>query len=311
MGRRGGGNKGRPVNGILLLDKPAGLSSNAALQQVKRLFRARKAGHTGNLDPLATGMLPICFGQATKVSAFLLDAAKYYRVTMKLGEQTTTGDAEGEVSATGPANTTVVARVVAVLDKFHGEIEQIPPMYSALKHKGERLYKLAREGREVERPPRRVTIHSLQLIEHGADHLTLDVHCSKGTYVRTLVEDLAAAAGSCAHVSALRRLGVGPYMDAPMWTLEALEAIAVEEGESGLDRLCLPLDSALSEWPEVEVTGDSAYYLRRGNPVLVPRSPARGWVRLYESAGRFMGMGEILDDGRVAPRRLMSAAGER
>ncbi len=311
MGRRGGGNKGRPVNGILLLDKPAGLSSNAALQQVKRLYRARKAGHTGNLDPLATGMLPICFGQATKVSAFLLDAAKYYRVTMKLGEQTTTGDAEGEVSATGPADAAVVDRVVGVLDKFHGEIEQIPPMYSALKHKGERLYKLAREGREVERPARRVTIHSLQLIERGADYLSLDVHCSKGTYVRTLVEDLAAAAESCAHVSALRRLGVGPYMDAPMWTLDALETIAVDEGESGLDRLCLSLDSALSEWPEVEVTGDSAYYLRRGNPVLVPRSPAQGWVRLYESAGRFMGMGEILDDGRVAPRRLMSTAGER
>jgi len=311
MGRRGGGNKGRPVNGILLLDKPAGLSSNAALQQVKRLYRARKAGHTGNLDPLATGMLPICFGQATKVSAFLLDAAKYYRVTMKLGEQTTTGDAEGEVSATGPADAAVVDRVVGVLDKFHGEIEQIPPMYSALKHKGERLYKLAREGREVERPARRVTIHSLQLIERGADYLSLDVHCSKGTYVRTLVEDLAAAAESCAHVSALRRLGVGPYMDVPMWTLDALETIAVDEGESGLDRLCLSLDSALSEWPEVEVTGDSAYYLRRGNPVLVPRSPAQGWVRLYESAGRFMGMGEILDDGRVAPRRLMSTAGER
>ncbi len=311
MGRRGGG-KGRPVNGILLLDKPAGLSSNAVLQQVKRLYRARKAGHTGNLDPLATGMLPICFGQATKVSAFLLDAAKYYRVTMKLGEQTATGDAEGEVTVTGPADAAVVEQVVAMLEPFQGEIEQIPPMYSALKHKGERLYKLAREGREVERPPRRVTIHSLVLIDRDSDRVTLDVRCSKGTYVRTLIEDIAVAAGSCAHVAALRRLGVGPYMeDASMWTLDELEAIAEAEGEAGLDRLCLPLDSALREWPEVEVTGDSAYYLRKGNPVLIPRSPAQGWVRLYENAGRFMGMGEVLDDGRVAPRRLMSAAGER
>ena len=309
MGRRGGGGKGRPVNGILVLDKPVGLSSNAALQQVKRLFRARKAGHTGNLDPLATGMLPICLGQATKVSAFLLDAAKYYRVTMKLGEQTTTGDTEGEVTATGAADAATVAKVVTVLEQFHGEIEQIPPMYSALKHKGERLYKLAREGREVERPPRRVTIHSLVLVERGADSLTLDVHCSKGTYVRTLVEDLAQAVGSCAHVAELRRLGVGPYVDEHMWTLEELEGIAAESGESGLDRLCLPLDSALGGWPQVQVSGDSAYYLRRGNPVLVPRSPTQGWVRLYEEAGRFMGMGEVLEDGRVAPRRLMSVAG--
>lgn len=311
MGRRGGGGKGRPVNGILLLDKPAGLSSNAALQQVKRLYRARKAGHTGNLDPLATGLLPICLGEATKVSAFLLDAAKHYRVTMKLGEQTATGDAEGEVVATGPADEATLGKVEAALPGFLGEIEQIPPMYSALKHKGERLYKLAREGREVDRPPRRVTIHTLEVVERTGDSLTLDVHCSKGTYVRTLVEDLASAAGSCAHVSALRRLGVGPYRQARMWTLDELAAIADKAGEAGLDELCLPLDSALREWPEVAVSGDSAYYLRRGNPVLVPRSPASGWVRLYEGQGRFMGMGEMLDDGRVAPRRLMSQVAQR
>ncbi|HYW93626.1 MAG TPA: tRNA pseudouridine(55) synthase TruB [Gammaproteobacteria bacterium] len=298
----------RAVDGILLLDKPPGMSSNGALQQVKRLFRARKAGHTGNLDPLATGMLPVCMGDATKVSAFLLDAEKRYRVTCTLGARTSTGDTEGEVVETGPVGPEVSERLDAVLACFRGEIRQVPPMYSAVKHRGERLYRLARQGIEVAREPRAVRIHALEVLERGAESFVLDLRCSKGTYVRTLVEDIAREMGSCGHVTSLRRLGVGPYQDQPMHTLEKLENLAVQ-GLSPLDALCLPIDSALCQWPAVDLTPDTAFYLRQGQPVLVPRLPQEGWVRLYESERRrFIGMGEIIEDGRVAPRRLMQGA---
>ena len=308
MGRRHRHSNQRRVNGILLLDKPSGLTSNAALQTVKKLYRARKAGHTGSLDPLATGLLPICFGEATKVSGFLLDADKDYRVTCRFGARTTTGDAEGEVLEQRPVEGLTEDRLRELLQGFLGEIEQIPPMYSALKHKGERLYKLAREGVEVEREPRQVTIHALELLRLEPPLAEIRVHCSKGTYVRTLVEDVGEALGCGAHVAGLRRLGVGPFDDTQMVDMEALRAVAAEGGEHALDKLLLPLESGLAQWPDVRLSGDAAFYLRQGQPVLVPKAPTEGLVRLYEGESRFLGVGEILDDGREAPRRLMTAS---
>ena len=309
MSRRQRNSHLRPVNGILLLDKPAGITSNAALQAVKKLYRARKAGHTGSLDPLATGLLPICFGEATKISGFLLDADKDYRVTCKLGERTTTGDAEGELLEQRPVEGVTEKNVRRVMEGFIGDIEQIPPMYSALKHKGERLYKLARQGIEVEREARQVKILEMELLDFSPPQVTFRVHCSKGTYVRTLMEDMGEMLGCGAHVVGLRRLGVGPFDDAGMVDMESLEALAAGgmSGLAELDKLLLPLESGLAQWPDVRLSGDAAFYLRQGQPVLVPRAPTSGWVRLYEGETQFLGMGEILDDGRVAPRRLMNA----
>ena len=306
MGRRRHNPNLRRVNGILLLDKPAGMTSNAALQMVKKLYAARKAGHTGSLDPLATGLLPLCFGEATKVSGFLLDADKDYQVLCRFGERTSTGDAEGEVIEQRPVDTITEQQLRGVLDEFLGDIEQIPPMYSAVKHKGERLYKLARQGVEVEREPRQVTIFDLDLVHLEAPTAEIRVRCSKGTYVRTLVEDIGERLGCGAHVAGLRRLGVGPFDDSGMIGMEQLEAVAAE-GHYALDQLLLPMESGLTQWPDVRLTGDAAFYLRQGQPVLVPKAPTTGWVRLYEGESRFLGMGEILDDGRVAPRRLMVA----
>lgn len=299
----------RPVNGILLLDKPAGITSNAALQAVKKLYRARKAGHTGSLDPLATGLLPICFGEATKISGFLLDADKDYQVTCKLGERTNTGDAEGELLEQRPVEGITEKSVRRVMEGFIGDIEQIPPMYSALKHKGERLYKLARQGIEVEREPRQVTILDMELLDFSLPQVAFRVHCSKGTYVRTLMEDMGEILGCGAHVAGLRRLGVGPFDDTGMMDMQSLEALAAGgmAGLAELDKLLLPLESGLAQWPDVRLSGDAAFYLRQGQPVLVPNAPTDGWVRLYEGETQFLGMGEILDDGRVAPRRLMNA----
>lgn len=293
----------RAVNGVLLLDKPVGLSSNAALQTVKRLFNARKAGHTGSLDPLASGLLPLCLGEATKVSGYLLDADKSYRFTCRLGATTATGDAEGEVLETRPVPPLDQDQVEAVLERFRGGIDQVPPMYSALKHQGQRLYKLARQGVEVERQPRRVTIHRLELIGLEGEFLTCEVHCSKGTYVRTLAEDIGRILGCGAHVSELRRTGVAPYDADQMVTLDQLRELA-EQGFEALDRCLLPVDTALQSWPAVHLNDDSAYYLNGGQAVMVPRAPTSGWVRLYQGE-QFLGLGEILDDGRVAPRRLM------
>jgi tRNA pseudouridine55 synthase len=299
--------KGRDVHGILLLDKPSGITSNAALQQVKRLYFARKAGHTGSLDPLASGVLPICMGEATKVSAFLLDADKRYRVRCQLGVRTATGDAEGEVLETRAVNPYSRAQLESVLEQFRGSIEQIPPMYSALKHQGQRLYKLARQGVEVERQPRPVEIYALVLTAQDDDWIEIDVHCSKGTYVRTLVEDIGEKLGCGAHVCALRRTGVGPYDETGLVTITVLEELK-QSDLAAMDRLLLPIESALTQWPGVELSTDAAFYLQQGQPVLVPRAPTSGWVRLYERDHTFLGMGEILDDGRVAPRRLMKGA---
>ncbi|WP_018953536.1 tRNA pseudouridine(55) synthase TruB [Thioalkalivibrio sulfidiphilus] len=294
----------RDVHGIVLLDKPQGYSSNQALQRVKYLFRARKAGHTGSLDPLATGLLPLCFGEATKVSGFLLDADKHYRTRCRLGQTTDTADAEGQVLETRPVPALNEALIEAALAPFRGPIHQVPPMYSALKHQGQRLYELARKGEEVERKARDVTIHALSCLGFTADTLELDVHCSKGTYIRTLVEDIGERLGCGAHVIELRRLGLGPFETPTMVTLEEIEARA-EQGEAALDALLTPIDSALTQWPAVRLDRDSAYYLRQGQAVFVPGAPTRGLVRVYGPGETFLAMGEILDDGRVAPRRLM------
>ena len=294
----------RDVHGIVLLDKPQGYTSNQALQRVKYLFRARKAGHTGSLDPLATGLLPICLGEATKVSGFLLDADKHYRTRCRLGVTTETADSEGEVLLERPVPPLDETVIEAALAPFRGPIRQVPPMYSALKHQGRRLYELARKGEQVERPPRSVTIHELTCPGFSADTLDLDVHCSKGTYVRTLVEDIGERLGCGAHVIELRRLGLGPFDGPGMVTLDEIEARAAQ-GEAALDALLAPVDSALAHWPAVSLDRDSAFYVRHGQAVFVPGAPTRGMVRIYGPGGAFLGMGEILDDGRVGPRRLM------
>ena len=294
----------RPVDGLVLLDKPVGWTSNAALQAVKRLYRAKKAGHTGSLDPLASGLLPLCLGEATKLSGLLLNADKSYRFTCRLGVITATGDAEGEVLATRPVGPLSREQIEAALRRFTGPIQQIPPMYSAVKRDGQPLYKLARQGIEVERAPREVTVHELRLLRQDAEELECELRCSKGTYVRTLAADLGEALGCGAHVSALRRTAVEPYDAARMVTLDALRERA-ERGLAALDDWLLPPDSAVANWPAVSVSGDSAFYLRQGQPVLVPRAPSQGWLRLYQEGRQFLGIGEILDDGRVAPRRLL------
>ncbi len=291
----------RDVHGVLLLDKPVGMTSNQALQAVKRLFNARKAGHTGSLDPLASGLLPLCFGEATKVSAYLLDADKEYAVQCRLGSRTTTADAEGEVLETCQLPTLKQTRIEQVFGQFCGVITQIPPMYSALKHQGQRLYDLARDGIEVPRKPRSVTIHSLVLTAYSNDSLEFKVRCSKGTYVRTLVEDLARAFGSCGHVSALRRTLVGPYTN--MHRLEELQQAHMHNNV--LDRLLLPIDSALTHWPQVHMSEDAVWYFLKGQAVMVPGAPTAGWLRAYGD-GRFLGLAEVLPDGRVTPRRLMN-----
>lgn len=295
---------GRPVSGILLLDKPAGETSNRALQRVRRLLQARKAGHTGSLDPLATGLLPLCFGEATKVSGCLLDAAKRYRVTAQFGVTTETADAEGAVLERRDPGALTESRVEAALGGLRGEQDQVPPMYSALKHQGQRLYALARQGVEVPRAPRRVTVHALELEWLTGAEAGLLVHCSKGTYVRTLVADLGEALGCGAHVTALRRTALGPFQEPEMVSLEALERRA-EAGPEALDELLLPADAAISDWPAVSLGRQTAPYLRQGQAVWVPRAPATGPVRLYAAEG-FLGMGTVLDDGRVAPRRLLA-----
>lgn len=301
MARRN--NKGRPVNGVILLDKPINMSSNHALQKVKRLFDARKAGHTGSLDPLATGMLPICLGEATKISAFLLDANKTYRFKCQLGTRTATADAEGEVIETRAFEHIELKDVEQVIPRFIGDIEQVPPMYSALKQDGQRLYDLARQGIEVERKARPVTIFSLEILGFEQGELELLVRCSKGTYVRTLAEDIGEALGCGAYITELRRLSVGPY-DGEMVTLEQLQAQA-DAGVEALDSLMLGIDSGISDWPEVRLDADSAYYIKLGQPVQVARAPTEGWVRIYDEQ-HFLGVGEIQDDGRVAPRRMLN-----
>ena len=297
--------KGRVVDGILLLDKPLGISSNDALQKVKRLFQAQKAGHTGTLDPLADGMLPLCFGHGTKVSHYLTESNKTYFVRVKLGQTTSTGDLDGELTSERSADGITRESIQQLIPEFLGEIMQVPPMYSALKHEGKRLYDLARQGIEVEREARPVTIHSIDLGEFADGEFEITVVCSKGTYIRTLAEDMGEKLGCGAHVVRLRRTGVGPYTNLPLHTLDELIAVS-EQGQEALDALLIPIDTALEDWPVVNLGEDAAHFIKFGNPVHVSGVPKEGWVRLYETDGeRFIGLGEIDPDGNVAPRRLM------
>ncbi len=303
-GRRG--QRGRSVDGIVLLDKPSGITSNRALQQVKRLYNARKAGHTGSLDPLASGMLPICLGEATKVSAWLLDADKTYEVVAAIGQQTDSGDADGEVIATSDKQSVTLAELEAALAGLHGRIQQVPPMYSALKQGGRRLYELARAGQVVDRPPRTVTIHALEVIAFDPQRPRLRVRCSKGTYVRTLVEDLAASIGTLAHVAALRRIALGPFGGRPMVTLDELQQRAASD-EAALDAVLEPLDAALQGVPAVHVNDVAAAAVLHGRAVAVTNAPSGGLVRLYGPGELLLAMGEALGDGRVAPKRVFGA----
>lgn len=298
----------RDVSGLLLLDKPPGMTSNAALQKVKRLFAARKAGHTGSLDPIATGMLPLCLGEATKLSAFLLKADKTYRVTARFGTRTDTGDATGKTIADTAQRPQGRSQLEAVLDRFIGETEQVPPMYSALKHKGKRLYELARAGQTVERAPRRIRIRRLELEMYSPSEPVFLVVCGGGVYIRTLIEDVAGAIGSLAHVSALRRLGVAPFEESGMVTMDRIEAGA-DQGYSRLDALLLPADAAVSALRAVRLSASESFYLQRGNPVSAARGTRPGPVRLYADAQGFIGIGEATVDGQVAPRRLLKPQG--
>ena len=294
----------RAVTGILVLDKPPGMSSNAALQHVKRLYRADKAGHTGALDPLATGVLPICLGQATKLSGYLLDADKRYHVRAAVGSCTTTGDAEGEATRRSDAAVLTRDQLEAVLTRFTGEIRQRPPMYSALKRDGRPLYELAREGIEVDRAERPVRIERLALTAFAPGSFELDVRCSKGTYIRTVVEDLAAAAGHCAHVAMLRRVEAGPFGPSDLVTAEALER-AAEAGPEALDALLLPPLAGLASWRRVEVGETSARRLAHGQAVEAPAGPP-GLVAVTGAGGVLLGIAEQGGDGALTPRRWMS-----
>lgn len=298
--------KGRDVDGVLLLDKPIGCSSNAALQRARRLFGARKAGHTGSLDPLASGLLPICLGEATKISSWLLHADKRYRVTADLTCETDTGDREGRPIRYNEAVLPTTDEITAVIRDFVGEQQQVPPIYSALKRGGRPLYELARAGVEVEREARTITVHAIDLVACADSELTLDVSVSRGTYVRTLVEDIARGFGGAAHVAALRRSAVGAYDDGSMFDFERLEAIA-EDGLVALDEILVPVSRALACWPQVVVPPDAAVAVTHGRAVAVPGSPRAGdWVRIVNDTGGFLGLGEIDRAGQLAPRRMFT-----
>ena len=293
----------RRVDGVLLLDKPAGISSNSALQKAKMLFQAAKAGHTGNLDPVATGLLPVCFGEATKFSQFLLDADKTYQAEFTFGQTTTTGDAEGEITSSQPVNVTLPQLERVLLD-FTGEISQVPPMYSALKYQGRALYEYARKGVEIERQARAVTIYQLTLDAFDGTQARVTVKCSKGTYIRVLAEDIGHALGCGAFMSALRRTATSNFGINDALTLEQLNGMDMAQRDACL----LPLDVLVENLTKVVLDADSAFYLKRGNPVWLPRQTERGEVRLYEEGGVFLGVGVAMDDGKIAPRRLVNFA---
>jgi len=293
------------VHGILLLDKPVGLTSNQALQQAKRLLKARKAGHTGSLDPLASGLLPLCFGEATKVSRFLLEADKRYLAVFLLGQSTATGDAEGEVIETRPV--TVGRRdIERAIERFTGTIEQIPPMYSAIKQGGQPLYKLARAGITTERAPRTVTVYEYTVLGLEGERLTVDIRCSKGTYIRALAHDLGEILGCGAHVAELRRTEMGGFRIEEALTLADFEALP--DPQTRAARL-VPADEALRAVPAITISRHAAYYFCQGQAVMAQSLPPAGWLRVYEEGGeeggRFLGLAEVDDDGRAAPRRLL------
>ncbi|MGS2723733.1 tRNA pseudouridine(55) synthase TruB [Porticoccus sp. GXU_MW_L64] len=316
MGRRRR-QRGRPVSGVFLLNKPSGMSSNDALQRVKYLMFADKAGHTGSLDPLATGVLPICLGEATKFSHFLLDSDKGYRATFRFGIQTETGDSDGDIVAQQSAARLTKKMVEKAIEPFRGDIMQVPSMYSALKHNGEPLYKLARQGITVEREARPCTIFQYDLLDFRSREgrageiaeADVFVHCTKGTYIRTLAEDLGEALGVGAHVSMLHRTQAGPFFEDDATSLDELERL--REGKRGedMDYLLKPTEAAVDDLPGFDLPEDVAFYLKKGQPVICPqayRDAEEGdIVRLFVEDGPFLGVGEVLDDGMVAPRRLV------
>jgi tRNA pseudouridine55 synthase len=287
------------MHGILLLDKPAGFSSNQALQMVRRLLGARKAGHTGSLDPFATGMLPICLGEASKTAAFMLEAGKSYLAVARLGQATSTGDTEGEVVKEQPLADLDVQQIERVLLGFTGQISQVPPMYSALKHQGQPLYKLARQGLEVERKPRQVSIHHLELLCWEPPLLTFEVSCSKGTYIRTLAEDICVQLGSCGHLQSLRRLSVEPFAPDGLVTMEQVEKAVAADVER---EILLPLDAGLSAWPELRLDQRAAECFRHGNPVAGTTDAVM--VRVFGPNRGILGLGEARADGKVYPKRV-------
>ena len=287
-------------SGVLLLDKPLGLSSNAALQRVRTLFDRVKAGHVGSLDPLATGMLPVCLGEATKIAGDILAGRKRYRFTIALGSATSTGDTEGEITEHAAVPPLQETQVREVLARFHGLQSQVPPMYSALKRDGQPLYRLARAGLSVPRAPRSIELFELNLEELGGEHLVLETLCSKGTYIRVLAEDVARALGSCGHVAALRRVAVEPFGGQPMQTLESLAQLRA----AGAALPLLPLDFALQHLPAVHLNAADTERCRRGQRIAATASGQR--VRIYDAQGRFMGLGEAEAQGGLQPRRLFN-----
>lgn len=293
---------GRNVHGILLLDKRLGVSSNRALQEVRHLFNANKAGHTGSLDPLATGLLPLCFGEATKVSALMLDDNKRYQVVIQLGVMTNTGDAEGTVIQTAPVPELSDEDIAACLRHFTGVIEQVPPMYSALKHKGKKLYELAREGKTIERQARPITIFELTLLDFSNNRLTLDVLCSKGTYIRSLAEDIGHYLHCGGTVSALRRLEAGQFSLAHARTIEQLQAM----DEQSLLNTLLAIDKPLDALPAVQLSDEQAVSIKYGQAVTV-QNLLQGTVRMYHVKA-FLGLGEMLEDGKLAPKKLFDTS---
>ena len=297
--------RGRDIHGVFLLDKPQGMSSNDIMQKVKRIFQANKAGHTGALDPLATGMLPICLGEATKFSQFLLDADKRYLVTAKLGERTDTSDAEGQIVESRDVNVKT-PEILTALEQFRGDILQVPTMFSALKYNGKPLYEYARQGITVEREARPITIFELNFIEYNAPYLTLEVHCSKGTYIRTLVDDLGEVLGCGAHVTMLRRTAVTDYPTEKMLDWNALQALAESQDLSLLDALLLPIDTAVAKLPTLTLNESQAQGIGFGQRVKFD-NPARlqGQVRLFSHENRFLGVAVIDENNVIRPQRLV------
>jgi len=297
------------IDGILLLDKPRGLSSNQALQRVRHLFRAEKAGHTGSLDPLATGLLPVCFGEATKIAGGLLGARKAYETVARLGVVTDTDDAEGQVLRERPVPELTIDAIDAALRQLTGRLLQRPPVFSALKRGGESLYAKARRGEIIEVEPREVYVHAFDLVsaadllDGGEPLLRLHVECGSGTYVRSLVRDLGELLGCGAHVAELRRLWVDPFRDPRMWTLEGLEQLREQAGERVLQSCLLPVEVGMASWPEVRVNTAQAARLGRGQGLRGPY-PARGQVAILDEAGRALGLGEVDTEGRLRPVRL-------
>ncbi|MDB3966250.1 tRNA pseudouridine(55) synthase TruB [Porticoccaceae bacterium] len=305
-------NRGRSVNGIFLLNKPLDRSSNQALQRVKNLFDANKAGHAGALDPLATGVLPICLGEATKFSQFLLDSDKHYRSTFVLGVATETGDCDGDILSEADASTLTQNQIESAIEAFRGEIQQIPSMYSALKHNGQPLYKLARQGIEVERQARTINIYKYEIVDFRPGpraELDVEVHVSKGTYVRTLAEDLGAALGCGAHVSALHRHIAGPFTEQETMTLPELEKLRESCEAPELDYLLKPMDIAVADRMAVELSEIVARYFQLGQEVMSTQAFRNGQegdiVRVFREGGTFLGVGTVTEEGKVAPKRLV------